>query len=133
MQTDNTKVNNPILLIEDDKYFRKTLINLLRKEGYDVTDVENGYQAVERAKTNDFALIITDVRLPGIDGIETLERIWAVQPELRKKIIVITGYTDSEVFSRALKVGIIKFLFKPFSMKEFIKSVEDKLAQVDMQ
>ncbi|MBA7471010.1 Sensor histidine kinase RcsC [subsurface metagenome] len=114
-----------ILIIEDDEAFRKTLTNLLKKEGYSVTGVSDGFQAIELAKKSLFELIIADVRLPkGMDGIEAVSIIKGIRPEIKVIVIIITGYTDENAPVRALRMGVDDYLYKPFKMEVFLHSVE---------
>jgi signal transduction histidine kinase len=114
-----------ILIIEDDKSFRKTLTNLLKKESYSVTGVSDGFQAIELAKKSLFELIIADVRLPkGMDGIEAVSVIKGIRPEIKVIVIIITGYTDENAPVRALRMGVDDYLYKPFKMEVFLHSVE---------
>lgn len=114
-----------ILIIEDDEAFRKTLTNLLKKEGYSVTGVSNGFQAIELAKKSLFELIVADVRLPkGMDGIEAVSMIKGLRPEIKVIVIIITGYADENAPVRALRMGVDDYLYKPFKTEVFLHSVE---------
>lgn len=114
-----------ILIIEDDEAFRKTLTNLLKKEGYSVTGVSDGFQAIEIAKEGLFELIIADVRLPkGMDGIEAVSRIKGIRPEAKIIVIVITGYANENAPVRALRMGVDDYIYKPFKTEVFLHSVE---------
>ena len=114
-----------ILIIEDDEAFRKTLTNLLKKEGYSVTGVSDGFQAIELAKKRLFELIVADVRLPkGMDGIEAVSMIKGLRPEVKIIIIVITGYANENAPVRALRMGVDDYIYKPFKTEVFLHSVE---------
>ena len=114
-----------ILIIEDDEAFRKTLATLLKKEGYSVTGVSNGFQAIELAKKSLFELIVADVRLPkGMDGIEAVSMIKGLRPEIKVIVIIITGYADENAPVRALRMGVDDYLYKPFKTEVFLHSVE---------
>lgn len=117
-----------ILIIEDDEAFRKTLATLLKKEGYSVTGVSNGFQAIELAKESLFELIVADVRLPkGMDGIEAVSMIKGLRPEIKVIVIIITGYADENAPVRALRMGIDDYLYKPFKTEVFLHSVEQNI------
>ena len=120
--------NNKLLVIEDDELSLKPLIKLLEGEGYQVDGVPDGRAALERAKNTDYALVITDVKLPGgMDGIETVRQIKEIYPDGRRGIIVITGYADSEAPIRAIRVGVDDFIYKPFEPQQLLHSIKRSL------
>jgi len=114
-----------ILIIEDDDAFRKTLTNLLEKEGYSVTGASDGFAAIELAKETLFELIVADVRLPkGMDGIRAVSKIKGLRPEAKIIVIIITGYADENAPVRALRMGVDDYIYKPFDMEVFLHLVE---------
>lgn len=117
-----------ILIIEDDGPFRKTLTRLLETEGYSVTGVSNGQQAIDAAKKTFFDLIIADVRLPGgMDGIEAVEAIRRIGHKTNSVVIIMTGYADKDAPVRAIKAGVDDYIYKPFKIEEFLHGVERNL------
>ena len=117
-----------ILVIDDEGIIIKTVGNLLTREGYDIKTCQNGFQAVDTVKDNDFDLIVTDIRMPDIDGLETIKNIKKHLKDQKKPdipIIFITGFADSDAHIKAEKIGAV--IFKPFDMKEFLKIVAQKL------
>ncbi|MCD4781830.1 MAG: response regulator [Candidatus Omnitrophica bacterium] len=117
-------MNEHILIIDDDIDFQKTLFNVLKKEGYQVSGATDGQEAIELTKKNFYELIISDVRLPGMDGIETVAKIKKTQSEAKSLIIIMTGYSDEDAPIRAIRSGVDDFIRKPFKMEEFLHSVE---------
>ncbi|MCM8796055.1 MAG: response regulator [Candidatus Omnitrophica bacterium] len=116
-----------ILVVEDEELITKSLLKLLDAEGYNVTVVKNGRDAIEKVKTGDFDLIISDVRMPDLDGIETIKQIRAYLKRLNKKPIpeiLITGYADKEKYEAALDLKIVDYLYKPFDRTDFLKIVK---------
>ena len=111
-----------ILVIEDDENFRKTLINLLEMKGYNTSGAKDGLHAIEMAKKKPFELIISDVRLPGIDGIEAVAKIKEDEAKTIRTMI-ITGYADKEAPIRAIRLGVDAYIYKPFKMEVFLHSV----------
>ena len=120
-------MNEHILIIEDDIDFQKTLMIVLKKQGYNVSGVKNGMEAIEIIKDNFFELIISDVRLPGMDGIDLLLAISALQQEQNSKKIMMSGYADKDAPIRAIKLGVDDYIKKPFKMKEFLHSIEKNM------
>jgi CheY-like chemotaxis protein len=111
-----------ILLLEDNEDFRAILAENLEDEGYDVLQAESGRQAIELGATTRFDLVITDVRMAGIDGIDALAGLRKLHPQLRS--IVITGYANDEAPPRAIKQGACDYLYKPFKLSELLTSIE---------
>jgi len=116
-----------ILVIEDDELFLKTLISLLKKEGYEVYSARTGQEAIELAKKKCFDLLITDIRLTGgMDGLEVLKNIKDIYSH-PNKMIVMTGYVDDEAPIRAIRLGVNDYIYKPFRTEDFLHSVKRNL------
>jgi CheY-like chemotaxis protein len=108
-----------ILIIDDDKLIAITLRRLLTREGYDVTTALNGLRAISLVKQNEFDLIMSDIKMPQMDGIETVKRIRALRKEGNLKPIpeiFITAYAKEEIFNEALALGACGYLQKPFDI-----------------
>lgn len=110
-----------ILVIDDDALMLEALSILLQDEGYQVATAASGLEAVERAATSAFDLVISDVRMAGMDGIQTLTQLRERCPSTRA--ILITGYANPDIPVRAIKLGVDDYLMKPFDDREFLKSV----------
>ncbi|GAH63841.1 unnamed protein product, partial [marine sediment metagenome] len=105
-----------ILVVDDDKSVRTTFSSVLRKEGYRVTAVENGYEAIKAIDEESFDLALVDLRMPGLDGIEVLEKIKSRRPKTR--VIIYTGYGSVTTAVEAIRKGAADYLSKPFSPEE---------------
>ncbi|MDQ7825024.1 MAG: response regulator [Candidatus Eremiobacteraeota bacterium] len=114
-----------ILVVDDDEFMRASLQMELEAAGYKVTAAENGYSAIELAKKETFDLVVTDVRMPGMSGIDALSAIREFQP--MAKSIVITGYASPDAPVSAIKMRVDDYLMKPFSSEDFLKSVHISL------
>ena len=115
-----------ILIIDDEELITKSLIKLLRSRGYVASLSVGGAEALEKIKTEDFDLIICDVRMPGMDGIETIKTIRAYLEKSDKKSIpevLITGYADAEKYESAIDLEVADYLYKPFDNDEFLHIV----------
>lgn len=110
-----------ILVVEDDEQMNDMLESTLQSQGYTVSTAFNGQQAIEACQQENFDLIITDVRLPGMDGVEMLGKIKKIRPKL--KSIVITGYASEDTPVRAIRYQVSDYLFKPFSLQYFLRAV----------
>jgi putative two-component system response regulator len=114
-----------ILIVDDDPSMRDTLLVVLEDEGFDVTGAANGYEAISKIKETSFDLVICDIRMAGIDGLDTLAALRKTQPELRS--IVMTGYASQEDPIRAIKLGVDDYIYKPFDAQQFLKSVRKSI------
>lgn len=115
-----------ILVVEDDVNMNEILVSTLELEEHQMDSAFNGPAAIELVKDNDYDLVITDVRLPGIDGVQTIEGIRKIRPRI--KCIIITGYASADTPIRAIRQQIDDYLFKPFSLNYLMDSVERVLS-----
>ena len=128
------KIN--ILIIDDEGLVTRSLQRFLAKEDYNAVVASSGKEAIEKFKAAQFDLIVSDVRMPGMDGIETIEKLRQLQQEAGKKPvpeILITGYTDEDSYARALRLKVADYLFKPFDTKEFLDAVKRNLDEQPQQ
>jgi CheY-like chemotaxis protein len=110
-----------ILLVEDDHTIRTKISHLLRREGYVVEEAGDGVQALELLETRHFDLVITDFALPRMNGLELIERLQSILPEL--PVILISGYTSTAT-GTALVKGRAEFLRKPFKLETLTLTVK---------
>ncbi|MEW6279327.1 MAG: response regulator, partial [Candidatus Eremiobacterota bacterium] len=110
-----------ILLLEDDANMRQMLTLVLTREDYQVEAAANGMEAVALASKQPFDLVVADIRMEGIDGLEALARVREQQPQVRS--LVVTGYSTEADSIRAIRLGVGDYLKKPFDLKEFLGSV----------
>ncbi|MCM8773796.1 MAG: response regulator [Candidatus Omnitrophica bacterium] len=123
-------MSKKILVVDDDKQILKSLENLLKREGYDVTPVDNSLKAIEIAKKDNFDLIIVDSRMPEFNGIETIKSIKDYQNKQgspKSEFMVITGYADDDVPKESVSLGISNFVLKPFETNTFLETVKNCL------
>ena len=105
-----------LLLLDDEPIVGKTLKPALSKVGCDVEVYENPAQALKRVDEQEFDIIVTDIRMEGMDGIEVLDHIRKKSP--RTKVIMITGYAMMETAREAMEKGAFDFISKPFEPGE---------------
>ncbi|MCA9775836.1 MAG: response regulator [Candidatus Eremiobacteraeota bacterium] len=110
-----------ILLVEDDREFLTLLASMLEDEGYTVITAESGEDALNVAHERQFDLVITDVKLGGIDGLDTLAHLKQGHSELQS--LVITGYATEADSVRAISLGVGDYLKKPFTLPDFLRAV----------
>ena len=119
-----------ILVIDDEGLVTKSLKRLLGKEGYNAVVATSGQEAIEKFKNAEFDLVISDVRMPELDGIATIEKLRQLQSELGRKPvpeILITGYTDEDKYKNALKLKVADYIFKPFDTEQFLETIKRNL------
>jgi DNA-binding NtrC family response regulator len=114
-----------IVIAEDNKWLALGLERFFIKRGYEVEIAFNGKKLISLLKKNHADLVITDLRLPGVDGMSALKKIKEISPNLPS--IVMTGFGDSDVLSEATKLGVSDFLTKPFTLSEIESSVQKAL------
>ena len=113
-------MTNRILLVDDEETLRFVLRETLISEGYSVDVANDGFQALERVKGKSYDLLITDIKMHGMDGLQLIREIKRNGSHL--KIIIITAYGSLEMVKEAARMGVIEFVSKPFKMQE-IKDV----------
>ena len=114
-----------ILVIEDDDSLREDLVMVLSDEGYWVQSAASGLDALELANRYNFDLVVSDIRMAGMDGLDTLERLRQEQPSVAT--LIITGFTAEADSIRAVRLGVGDYLKKPFELSEFIAAVARQL------
>lgn len=107
-----------ILLVEDDTNIASGLQKVLRSEGYVVTALVRGDEGLERALAEDFDVVITDLKLPGVDGLELVKKVHQEKPKL--PIILITAHGSTETAIEATKWGAFDYVPKPFEVEELL-------------
>lgn len=116
-----------ILIAEDDLAVRSFVSRALEQKGFDVTAVGDGVQALEALQTNGFDLLVTDIVMPGLDGIGLALRVTRDYPDL--PVLLMTGYSAEQQRAYDLEELICKVLIKPFTLKQICDAVEEALAQ----
>ncbi len=110
-----------VLVVEDDEDMREMLVEALDEEGFVVESAPSGAEALRKAGHAAFDLLITDVRMGGMDGLETLANVKRFHPNIRS--IIITGYASDDAPVRAIKLEAWDYLYKPFSLQELLQAV----------
>jgi DNA-binding NtrC family response regulator len=119
-----------ILMVEDDADVAESIRNVLVEEGYSVEAVSRGDLGVQRARTDSFDSVLTDLRLPGMDGLEVVRAVRAAKARL--PIIVMTAHGTTETAINAMKLGAFEYLLKPVDIPELL-SVLDKAVRASRQ
>ncbi len=120
-----------ILIAEDEKNIGDLLLELLEQEGREIVLAQNGLEAIDKLRKEPFDLLITDLMMPEVDGMEVLHEAKKLQPQIMA--IIITGYASLETAIQAVKEGAYDYLRKPFRLEELKISVDNACEQIRLQ
>jgi DNA-binding NtrC family response regulator len=115
-----------LLIVDDEDVIRKGMRRILEAEGYHVATSASGRTAIEKIQEQDFDVVITDLKMPGMDGIEVLKTIKILQPDV--PVIIITGYSTVDTAVDAMKSGAFDYIAKPFTSSLIIDKVQKAIA-----
>ena len=122
-----------ILVVDDEEIARTNLEYILRKEGHQVTTAANGLEALEKVKAQEFDVVLTDLKMEKMDGIQLLESVKQIAPHT--EIVMVTGYATVSSAVDALKKGAAHYLSKPIKLDELratVREIIDKKRHVQM-
>ena len=117
--------NDTILVVDDDQAVRVSVVEILENEGYVVDIAINGQEAINKIRNFLFNLVILDVRLPDISGIQLLSQINECSPRMKK--IVLTGFPDTETAITSVNEKADAYLVKPINPEELVKIISINL------
>ncbi len=109
-----------ILVVDDEDSVRSVLSQVLQEDGYAVTEAASGESALEFMKKESFSLVITDIVMPGVTGLELLEKIKQLYPETQ--VIIMTSYASLDTAITAMRNGAYDYFFKPFKNIELVSA-----------
>ncbi len=120
-----------MLVVDDETDFLETIVKRLKARNIEVTGAESGYQALELMGRQDFDVVILDVKMPGMDGIETLREMKKKKP--LTEVIMLTGHASVESGIQGMQLGAFDYVMKPVALDELLEKVrqayERKLLQ----
>src|SRR5256885_5166025 len=111
-----------ILIVDDDSGQRSLLDSFLKSQGFDTVPVESGEQALEILRGQDISMMISDVRMPGMSGLETLRRARKEHSVL--PVLLVTAYADIREAVGAMRDGAVNYLAKPIDLDELVATVQ---------
>jgi two-component system, NtrC family, nitrogen regulation response regulator NtrX len=120
-----------ILIVDDEPGIRQSLTGVLEDEGFEVSTVESGEECLKAFEKNLYSCVLLDVWLPGIDGLETLNRLKAVSPDVC--VIMVSGHGTIETAVRATRLGAYDFIEKPLSLEKTLLAVRNALRQRELE
>lgn len=114
-----------ILIIEDEAAIRRVLVKILAEESdtYQVEDVEDGIQGLEKIKSEDYDLVLCDIKMPKMDGVEVLEAIKKIKPEI--PVVMISGHGDLETAVNTMRLGAFDYISKPPDLNRLLNTVRN--------
>ncbi|MCX7792887.1 MAG: response regulator [Thermodesulfovibrionales bacterium] len=110
-----------ILVVDDENIVRISCKKILSTEGFEVDLAADGYEAIELIKKQNYDVIITDLKMPKMDGLEVLQ--WIKKNSPASKIIVITGFSTPDIAEKSIAYGAIRYLEKPFTPEILLSAV----------
>jgi len=108
-------------VVDDDLALLETLQDILTDDGRDVVAAIDGFDAIEQASSTTFSLVLMDIRMPGINGVETFPRIKSIQPDC--VVVMMTGFAVEELIKQALSEGAYTVLRKPLDVEQLLEIV----------
>ncbi len=117
-----------ILLLDDEPIVSKRLKPALERQGYCVETFTNSLDAISRFQEHPFEIVVTDLKMEGIDGMEFLTHVKEVRPET--EVIVITGFATMETAKESFQKGVLDFLAKPFKICEMLGAVAKAVERI---
>ena len=114
-----------ILVVDDEPIIRDILVRKLTASGYKPVAVENGFEALDKMREKPFPVILSDIMMPGIDGIDLIKKVRVLYPDTA--VVMITAVSNANAAIEALKHGASDYLIKPFNLEEIVISIKNAL------
>ncbi len=116
-----------ILIIEDEAAIRRVLVKILSEENdsYQVDEAEDGVAGLEKIKNNDYDLVLCDIKMPKMDGVEVLEEVKKIKPEI--PMVMISGHGDMETAIQTMRLGAFDYISKPPDLNRLLNTVRNAL------
>lgn len=116
-----------ILVVDDLRSMRLTLGGILEDNGHQVVTVEDGYQAISAVKKAHFDVIFMDIKMPGINGVQTFREVKKIDP--KAVVIMMTAYSVEDLVKEAVEEGAYAIVYKPFDIDKIVTTIEEALSQ----
>ncbi len=113
---------NKILIVDDEQAMTEELKEILQNQGYDVLVASDGIQALENFRNHQFKLVLLDIKMPKMDGVETYRRMRKINSEV--PIIIVTGSFAKKHAEQVLKEGAQGVVYKPFDVEKFLNKIK---------
>lgn len=112
-----------VLIVDDEEDYRDILLKRLKKRNIDAEGAKSGNDALEMLSSTTRDIVVMDVRMPGMTGIETLKTIKEIYPKI--EVIMLTGHANMDVAMQGMELGAFDYLIKPVGLDELIFKIED--------
>lgn len=119
-----------ILIVDDEMPIRRTLRDILEFEGYDVDEASDGLECIAKVQKEKYDVVITDIKMPKMDGIEALERLQILSPEI--PVIMVSGHGTIDTAVEAVKKGAFDFISKPPDLNRMLITVRNAIERADL-
>lgn len=116
-----------ILIIEDEASIRRVLIKIIKNENssFEIDEAEDGQEGLEKIENSDFDLVLCDIKMPKMDGVEVLEKVQAIKPEI--PFIMISGHGELETAVKAMRLGAFDYISKPPDLNRLLNAIRNAL------
>ena len=114
-----------VLVVDDEEHTRLGYAEVLRIDGYDVDVAQNGAEGLKKAERKEYQVIVTDLRMPEMDGMTFIEKLRNFDPEAR--VIVITAFGTFKTYKKTKEMGVVSFLNKPVRARDLKEAVAEIL------
>jgi DNA-binding NtrC family response regulator len=112
-----------ILVVDDDVFVRDVVLKFLSEQGYSVITANDGHEAIRYLRLEDIYLVLTDLRMPGVDGLEVLRTAMQINPKIA--VVILTAYGTLDTALEAVKEGAYDYIAKPFVMQQLLMVVRN--------
>ena len=121
-----------ILIIEDEVSIRRVLKKIISEESktYEVDEAEDGFEGIEMIQNNEYDLILCDIKMPKVDGIEVLEKVRKIKPEI--PVVMISGHGDLDIAVQTMKLGAFDYISKPPDLNRLLNTVRNALDRKEL-
>jgi DNA-binding response OmpR family regulator len=116
-----------VLLVDDEIEFVSTLAERLHMRGIEAEDVTSGHEAIERVKETQYDVVVLDLKMVGLDGLETMKKIHEMRPQTG--VIILTGHCDEEQLNKGKEFGARCCLVKPINIEKLIEKIREACSQ----
>ncbi|MDY0351002.1 MAG: response regulator [Desulfobulbaceae bacterium] len=120
-----------VLVVDDEKDFLEMTVKRMQKKGIDCVGVMSGNEAVEKISNENFDVVLLDVKMPGMDGVETLREIKRIKPLV--EVIMLTGHASVESGIEGMKLGAFDYLMKPMELDKILETIQDAYKKKSLQ
>ena len=116
-----------ILFVDDEEMFLQSIAKVLRRKGMEISTVSDGHSALEMMGEGQFDVIVLDVRMPGMNGLDTLEEIRRRDPDM--PVILLSGHIQIDEVAEAVKGGAVEVLVKPCPIEDLVTAIDNACKQ----